>query len=659
MVAVLLVMGAVIPVLFAIPAQAQTRAEVDERDRLIAAQEALLNVYRCRFYIDAEIVPGGCANGSPTLPAVPAVPFAGTPTRADLVERDRLVAAQEVLLNVYRCRFDIDTETVPGGCGTTTDSRPPEIERPVLETRINAEIPVFYCAPEGKYTQSHLAEMVADLNQHVTPFFARESSGLMNVFFTVGGMVSPALDWQNTTLTDLYEQEGFSACDFAAIAAGKGAQILIIIDIETGDGIGGYATYNTGPSRVSFKSWGGPFGHGFRYNIAHELGHALLDLEHTDKEEVRAYDCAEVAWSVMNVSDECLNRSNIDPLSYYEVLCWQKEILGWPCFEPPPVVPGNIPRSYGSWTAYDSLRYDQLGVISYTRESEGLPDGSSPGLWMSCDYYESNEEWGLFAYVGWDDHAIFGDSDGDMRAGATFASGEVLSLTGYEGNEARFMNFKASSSFRLFNAVLQHEGVPLTISTTGRDGKVYSATFNTDGASIAVRSVLNFCALKMPDPVHPSDPVSSGVWRSYDSTNFAQLGVRTDAFLTEGVSDNNVPHLRMSCDLNESRGQWGLFSYVGWDGDSVYGDADGDMRAEATFANGDVVSLNGYEGTEARFMNFNAANSARLLNAILEHEGMPVTMSTTSRDGKVYSATFGTDGAAVALRSVKDYCDRK
>ena len=221
------------------------------------------------------------------------------------------------------------------------------------------------------------------------------------------------------------------------------------------------------------------------------------------------------------------------------------------------------------------------------------------------------------------------------------------------------MNFNVSSSLRLFNAVLQHEGVPVTVSTADRDGKIYSATFNTDGASIAVRSVLNFCALKVPDPSQASDPVSSGVWRSYDSTNFAQLGVLTHAFLTEGVSDNNVPRLRMSCDLNESRGTWRLLSYVAWDGDSVLGDVDGDMGAEARFANGDVVSLNGYEGADARFMNFNAANSERLFSAVLEHEGMLVTLSTTDREGKLYSATFRTDGAAVALRSVLDYCERQ
>ena len=648
---------AVLATLLVAPAQAQTNTDITVRDQLISAQEALLNVYRCRFDIDTEIVPGGCFDGSPVLPALPPVPFSGTPTEADIAVRDQLVGDQEALLNVYRCRFDIDTHIVPGGCVNLSDSAS---QPPVVGARMNTAIPVFYCAPVGQYKQDHLAGVVADLNLHVPAFYFRESSGLVGVYFTFGGIVSPLFDWNNTTLTELFDRDEDSVCDDSAIAAAGGnSQILIVIHVMLGERTSGYAKHRTGPARVSFYSWGGPYTHGFRRVVAHEIGHSLFDLYHTNDEEVRAFDCTEIEWSLMNKSDICRERSRLDSLSFYHIVCWQREKLNWPCVDPPPVVPGDTPRSYGNWTSYVSSNTVQLGVKATASSTEEVPNSNVPSLRMSCNYRESDEEWGLFSYVGWEDKVVLGDADGDMRAEGRFANGEVLNLTGYEGTEAQFTNFNASSSFRLFNAVLQHEGAPLTISTTDRDGKVYSATFNTDGASIAVRSVLNFCALKMPDPVHPSDPVSSGVWRSYDSTNFAQLGMRTDAFLTEGVSDNNVPHLRMSCDLNESRGQWGLFSYVGWDGDSVYGDADGDMRAEATFANGDVVSLNGYEGTEARFMNFNAANSARLLNAILEHEGMPVTMSTTSRDGRVYSATFGTDGAAVALRSVKDYCDRK
>ncbi len=95
---------------------AQTVGDVEVRDRLIANQEALLNVYRCMFGVDVEVVPGGCLNGAPGSPAKDPAPFSGDTTAQDIAVRDNLIANQEALLNVYRCRFRIDMQQVPGGC---------------------------------------------------------------------------------------------------------------------------------------------------------------------------------------------------------------------------------------------------------------------------------------------------------------------------------------------------------------------------------------------------------------------------------------------------------------------------------------------------------------------------------------------------------------
>ena len=103
----------------AIPAgTAQTAGEVTARDRLIADQENLLNIYRCRFGVDMQVVPGGCSGGVPIQPPTVPAEFSGTPTRQSLRVRDDLIAAQEKLLNTYRCRFNIDTHVVPGACRT-------------------------------------------------------------------------------------------------------------------------------------------------------------------------------------------------------------------------------------------------------------------------------------------------------------------------------------------------------------------------------------------------------------------------------------------------------------------------------------------------------------------------------------------------------------
>ena len=76
------------------------------RDNLIAAQETLLNVYRCQFGLDIEVVPGGCTDGFPTLGYSQPGEFKGSPTPEEIAVRDQLIAVQEALLNTYRCRFD-------------------------------------------------------------------------------------------------------------------------------------------------------------------------------------------------------------------------------------------------------------------------------------------------------------------------------------------------------------------------------------------------------------------------------------------------------------------------------------------------------------------------------------------------------------------------
>lgn len=95
-----------------------TQEDIAIRDNLIAAQETLLNVYRCQFGLDIGAVPGGCTNGYPTLGFSQPKEFEGVPTSEDVAVRDQLIAVQEALLNTYRCRYDfeIDTHITPEGC---------------------------------------------------------------------------------------------------------------------------------------------------------------------------------------------------------------------------------------------------------------------------------------------------------------------------------------------------------------------------------------------------------------------------------------------------------------------------------------------------------------------------------------------------------------
>ena len=110
---VLAAVVALLAVLLAPNASAQTQSDVEVRDQLIANQENLLNTYRCLFGVDTDVVPGGMLE----LPMSSClVPAPANPTQNNIDVRDGLIQNQETLLNIYRCQFDVDTQLVPGGC---------------------------------------------------------------------------------------------------------------------------------------------------------------------------------------------------------------------------------------------------------------------------------------------------------------------------------------------------------------------------------------------------------------------------------------------------------------------------------------------------------------------------------------------------------------
>jgi len=105
--------------------------EINFRNDLIAAQESLLNTYRCLFSIDIGVVPGGCVDRQPARGPIPSDVFEGVPTSSEIEIRDQLVMAQESLLNTYRCLFNVDTEIVPDGCRGKDEAPEQEAERSV------------------------------------------------------------------------------------------------------------------------------------------------------------------------------------------------------------------------------------------------------------------------------------------------------------------------------------------------------------------------------------------------------------------------------------------------------------------------------------------------------------------------------------------------
>ena len=93
-----------------------TVEDIAIREEVITAQQWLLSRLRCQFDYETQFVPGGCADGRPVSgPPEPAA-FEGVPTLQDVAEREEFMRLQELVLNEYRCKFDIDVKAVPGGC---------------------------------------------------------------------------------------------------------------------------------------------------------------------------------------------------------------------------------------------------------------------------------------------------------------------------------------------------------------------------------------------------------------------------------------------------------------------------------------------------------------------------------------------------------------
>ncbi|MCY3911555.1 MAG: hypothetical protein OXF99_08560 [bacterium] len=103
-------------------ASGQSDSDVERLDRLIAEQWVLVNAYRCRFEVDLRFVPGGCLDGKPASPELSSFTFIGRPLGGDVAKLEGLVAAQQALLRAYRCWFQVDLDLVPDRCGEGGDT---------------------------------------------------------------------------------------------------------------------------------------------------------------------------------------------------------------------------------------------------------------------------------------------------------------------------------------------------------------------------------------------------------------------------------------------------------------------------------------------------------------------------------------------------------
>ena len=214
----------------------------------------------------------------------------------------------------------------------------------------------------------------------VDRFFLRESSGLAWVLLTPPRYITAPMDWQNTTIDDLFYGPDKSACDLATerevrrIEDEEGLRhdgILLFVDVPPGR-YAGYAHFG-GIARVSLPAARGHLtSPEFQALIAHELGHSLLHLDHTDASP--GTSCFDDQWALMRSGVLCPIPAGADLLDL-EIVCHEREEFGWPC-------KGEEPGDIASYYIHNVLNR-ALPEAAMRQFGEGL-DGSPPDSFEKC-----------------------------------------------------------------------------------------------------------------------------------------------------------------------------------------------------------------------------------------------------------------------------------
>ncbi|WP_419849077.1 Calx-beta domain-containing protein [Candidatus Poriferisocius sp.] len=286
-----------------------------------------------------------------------------------------------------------------------------DVNRPATN-RGEIDVYVFYCAAESRgYNQADLTFEANRINEVVGGFFSRESSGLSTLRFLPGGIVSPDLDWESTTiggerlrLIDDPNHQGIRNCFSEADPPGESQHYVFLVDLLPSWSAGGFAWPNANfpnlGGRVSiavaptvesryegsyFCSSSGGRPHRVReqpgtilsalqttffdtrdgidcryvsywrylFTIGHEIGHSVYELDHPPGCSIMGKGYTPSSKCPTIYLDEEMRTSNF--LNGLYVDCADREKLGWPivaredCSSPPP--PVEVGFEFASYSA--------------------------------------------------------------------------------------------------------------------------------------------------------------------------------------------------------------------------------------------------------------------------------------------------------------------
>ncbi len=253
---------------------------------------------------------------------------------------------------------------------------PDTIEEPsgnrvaISKTEGDFPVVVFMCGPEGKHTPQDLTEMVALLNEHVSPKWSSESSGKVNLTFVEGFVVSPDISLDGDTMRKAYygckgARPVHPLIDAPDWRARPRASVLslYISSFVKGAGIGG--------ASVALVGYNGEFSGLFQLAVSHELFHAIytwIGLVHTPTENGNLmYGFGSVVGGSASILGDIERRALM-------VSCHFRKLVGWPIGGDSPPCP-YLPPSRPLVSSIEPSSSRGTGSIAINWSAPSFSDG--------------------------------------------------------------------------------------------------------------------------------------------------------------------------------------------------------------------------------------------------------------------------------------------
>ena len=211
-----------------------------------------------------------------------------------------------------------------------------------VQTRGEFSVPVFLCGPTDHFTVQYMTALVDGLNEEIAPVFNRQSSGLVNVRFEAGSVISPDVPWD--TVHNLFDDAESNPCMDGARAISGARHIFVVAYDEArincagiGTLVGGFSFLRVNPNVTPQATLGAMYWPALYGTAAMVLG--IQPLEPYGSASLFAYAIEEND-KLIDLQRSASTWLGPDEDTLIIMSCYQHRQLGWP-------VNNNRPPCYG------------------------------------------------------------------------------------------------------------------------------------------------------------------------------------------------------------------------------------------------------------------------------------------------------------------------